>query len=246
MRYRRVTLKLSGEAVSGGQEYGFHHAALDHIASEVLRLHGRGVQVSVVIGGGNIFRGDLSSNWGIERAEADNIGMMGTVVNSLMLRGVLSAKSGGNVEVRVMTAIEINTVAEPYIRLRAIQHLNKGYVVIFAGGLGQPYLTTDYPAVQRALETRSNAILYAKNDARGVFTADPKIDPQARMYRRMHYNTILTRDLRVIDQTAVILARDNGLPLHVFDVTETGTVQRICEGEDAGTLVADVAEDLLE
>ena len=246
MRYRRVTLKLSGEAVSGGKEYGFDHAALDHIANEVLRLHARGVQVSVVIGGGNIFRGDLSSQWGIERAEADNIGMMGTVVNSLMLRGVLAAKSGGEVEVRVMTAIEINTVAEPYIRLRAIQHLKKGYVVIFAGGLGQPYLTTDYPAVQRALETRSNAILYAKNDARGVFTADPKTDPQARMYRRMHYNTILSRDLRVIDQTAVILARDNGLPLHVFDVTETGTVQRICEGEDAGTLVADVAEDLLE
>ena len=246
MRYRRVTLKLSGEAVSGGREYGFQHAALDHIAGEVLQLHARGVQVSVVIGGGNIFRGDLSSQWGIERAEADNIGMMGTVVNSLMLRGVLSAKSGGDVEVRVMTAIEINTVAEPYIRLRAIQHLKKGYVVIFAGGLGQPYLTTDYPAVQRALETRSNAILYAKNDARGVFTADPKTDPQARMYRRMHYNTILSRDLRVIDQTAVILARDNGLPLHVFDVTETGTVQRICEGEDAGTLVADVAEDLLE
>ena len=246
MRYRRVTLKLSGEAVSGGLEYGFDHAALDHIAREVLHLHALGVQVSVVIGGGNIFRGDLSSQWGIERAEADNIGMMGTVVNSLMLRGVLSAKSGGGVEVRVMTAIEINTVAEPYIRLRAIQHLKKGYVVIFAGGLGQPYLTTDYPAVQRALETRSNAILYAKNDARGVFTADPKTDPQARMYRRMHYNTILSKDLRVIDQTAVILARDNGLPLHVFDVTETGTVQRICEGEDAGTLVADVAEDLLE
>ena len=190
------------------------------------------MQVSVVIGGGNIFRGDLSSQWGIERAEADNIGMMGTVVNSLMLRGVLSSKSGGDVE--------------PYIRLRAIQHLKKGYVVIFAGGLGQPYLTTDYPAVQRALETRSNAILYAKNGARGVFTADPKTDPQARMYRRMHYNTILSRDLRVIDQTAVILARDNGLPLHLFDVTETGTVQRICEGEDAGTLVADVSEDLLE
>ena len=246
MRYRRVTLKLSGEAVSGGLEYGFDHAALDHIAGEVLGLHAHGVQVSVVIGGGNIFRGDLSFKWGIERAEADNIGMMGTVVNSLMLRGVLSAKSGGDVEVRVMTAIEINTVAEPYIRLRAIQHLKKGYVVIFAGGLGQPYLTTDYPAVQRALETRSNAILYAKNDARGVFTADPKTDPQARMYRRMHYNTILSKDLRVIDQTAVILARDNGLPLHVFDVTETGTVQRICEGEDAGTLVADVAEDLLE
>ena len=145
-----------------------------------------------------------------------------------------------------MSAIDIDTVAEPFIRLRAIHHLEKGYIVIFAGGIGQPFVTTDYTAAQRALETRSEAILFAKNKARGIFTADPRTDPSARLYRRMHYNTILRQDLTVIDQTAVILARDNGQPIHVFDFDETGTMQRICGGEDAGTLVADVAEDVLE
>ena len=246
MRYRRVTLKLSGEAVSGAHDFGFDHKALDHIADEVLGLHARGVQISVVIGGGNIFRGSVSSQWGIERAEADNIGMMGTVVNSLMLRGVLHAKSAGDVEVRVMTSIEINTVAEPFIRLRAIHHLEKGYIVIFAAGTGQPYVTTDYTAAQRSLETRADAILFAKNQTRGIYTADPKTEPAAQLYRRMHYNTILRQNLTVIDQTAIILARDNGLPLHVFDFADTGTGQRICAGEDIGTLVADVAEDVLE
>lgn len=246
MRYQRVTLKLSGEAVSGDDDFGFNPDALEHIADEILGLHAKGVQVSVVIGGGNIFRGGVSSQWGIERAEADNIGMMGTVVNSLLLRGVLTAKSDGQVEVRVMTSIEINTVAEPFIRLRAIHHLEKGYVVIFAAGTGQPYVTTDYTAAQRSLETRADAILFAKNKARGIFTADPRTDPSARMYERMHYSTILTNNLTVIDQTAIILARDHGLPIHVFDFDETGTSQRICAGEDTGTLVADVSEDVLE
>lgn len=246
MRYRRVTLKLSGEAVSGDGDFGFDPSALEHIADEVLGLHACGVQVSVVIGGGNIFRGSVSTQWGIERAEADNIGMMGTVVNSLLLRGVLTAKSDGEVEVRVMTSIEINTVAEPFIRLRAIHHLEKGYIVIFAGGTGQPYVTTDYTAAQRSLEVRADAILFAKNKARGIFTSDPRTDPSARMYQRMHYNTILTNNLTIIDQTAIILAREHGLPIHVFDFDEKGTSQQICAGRDTGTLVADVESDVLE
>jgi uridylate kinase len=246
MRYKRVTLKLSGEAVSGDDDFGFNPEALEHIADEILGLHARGVQVAVVIGGGNIFRGGVSSQWGIERAEADNIGMMGTVVNSLLLRGVLAAKSKGKVEIRVMTSIEINTVAEPFIRLRAIHHLEKDYIVIFAGGTGQPYVTTDYTAAQRSLETRAEAILFAKNKARGIFTADPQTDPSARMYERMHYRTIMNNNLTVIDQTAIILARDHSLPIHVFDFDETGTSQRICAGEDIGTLVANVDEDVLE
>ncbi|MBD04947.1 MAG: UMP kinase [Gemmatimonadetes bacterium] len=246
MRYERVTLKLSGQAVSGDEEFGFDHEALEHIADEVIGLHGRGVQVSVVIGGGNIFRGNLGSLWGIERVEADNIGMMGTIVNSLMLRGVITGRSEGNVEVRVMTAVPVNSVAEPYIRLRAAHHLEKGYVVIFAGGTGQPYVTTDYTAAQRALETRSEALLYAKNQARGIFTADPQTDPQARLYRRMDYNTILRQNLKVVDLPSVILARDNDLPIHVFDFDEKGTILRICDGEDVGTLVGHVDEDELE
>ncbi|MFP6590525.1 MAG: UMP kinase [Candidatus Latescibacterota bacterium] len=246
MRYQRVTLKLSGEAVSGAHDFGFDPDALEHIADEVLGMRASGVQVSIVIGGGNIFRGGVSSQWGIERAEADNIGMMGTVVNSLLLRGVLTSKSKGKVEVRVMTAIEINTVAEPFIRLRAIHHLEKGYIVIFAGGTGQPYVTTDHTAAQRSLETRAEAILFAKNKARGIFTADPRTDPTARMYERMHYNTILRNNLTIIDQTAIILAREHGLPIHVFDFDGKGTSQQICDGRDAGTLVSDVEPDVLE
>jgi len=150
MRYNRVLVKLSGGAMAGDKGWGFAPSALNHIADEVLMLHDLGVQVSVVVGGGNIFRGELGEEWGIERAEADNIGMIATVTNSLMLRGVL--KSRGDVDVRVMTAIPIDTVAEPFIRLRAIRHLENGYIVILAAGTGNPYVTTDYPSVQRALE----------------------------------------------------------------------------------------------
>jgi uridylate kinase len=243
MRYQRVLLKLSGQAVSGDQEVGFSPEALDHIADQILDLHATGTQVAVVIGGGNIFRGTLSAHWGIERAEADNIGMMGTLINSLMLRGVLAARSGGEVEVRVMTAIPINTIAEPYIRLRAIHHLEKGYIVIFAGGTGNPYVTTDYTAALRAIETRSDALLFAKNRARGIFTADPQLDPTARLYKQVHYNTIIRQNLKIVDQSCILLARDHRLPLQLFDFSEHGTAVRICEGGDAGTLVADVDED---
>lgn len=246
MRYKRVLLKLSGQAVSGDQGAGFSAAALDHIADQVLDLYQAGIQVSLVIGGGNIFRGTMSAQWGIERAEADNIGMMGTVINSLMLRGVLTGRSQGRPEVRVMTAIPINTIAEPFIRLRAIHHLDKGYIVIFAGGTGNPYVTTDYTAALRAMETRSDALLFAKNRARGIFTADPQQEAGARLYRRVHYNTIIRRNLKVVDQSCILLARDHGLPLHLFNFSERGTVLSICKGEDLGTLVADVPEDELE
>ena len=245
MRYKRVLLKLSGQAVSGPQDFGFDVEALEHIADEVLGLRDLGVEISIVIGGGNIFRGNLATQWGIERAEADNIGMMGTLINSLMLRGVLTSKSGG-IEVRVMSAIPVNTVAEPFIRLRAIHHLEKGYIIIFASGTGQPYVTTDYPAAQRAIETRSCALLFAKNGPRGVFTADPQKDPKARFYKKMGYNTILQKELGVVDQSSVILARDHGIPIHLFDFAEKGTMQRICKGEDLGTLITKMDEDVLE
>jgi len=209
-------------------------------------MHAHGVEVSVVIGGGNIFRGTLSAQWGIERAEADNIGMMGTVINCLMLRGVLTAKSRSQTEVRVMSAIPINTVAEPFIRLRAIHHLEKKYIVIFAAGTGNPYVTTDYTAAQRGIETRSDSLLFAKNRARGIFTADPQGDPKARLFRKVKYDTIIQQNLTIVDQSSILLARDHGLPIHVFDFSEKGTMLRICQGEDPGTLVADVEEDILE
>ncbi|MBI2503099.1 MAG: UMP kinase [Candidatus Latescibacteria bacterium] len=246
MRYQRVLIKLSGRAISGKQEFGFDPDALNHVADEVLGMHARGVQISIVVGGGNIFYGTLAAHWGIERAEADNIGMLGTIVNSLMLRGVLTSHSKGQVEVRVLSAIPVNTVAEPFIRLRAIHHLEKGYIVIFAGGTGNPYVTTDYTAAQRAIETRSDALLFAKNRARGIFTADPQKDPKARFYRRMRYNTILQKELAIIDQPSVILARDHRMPLHLFNFTERGTMLRICQGEDVGTLVSAVDGEVLE
>ena len=246
MRYKRVLLKLSGQAISGDTDFGFDPEALEHIADEILGLHERGVQISVVIGGGNFFRGTLAAHWGIERAEADNIGMMGTLINSLMMRGVLSSRSKGKVEVRVMSAIPVNTVAEPFIRLRAIHHLEKRYIVIFGAGAGIPYVTTDYTAAQRAIETRSDALFFAKNKTCGIFTADPQTNPQAQLYRHVNYDTIIRQNLTIVDQPSIILARDHELPIHVFDFTEKGTIIRICEGENAGTLVSQTDKDVLE
>ena len=244
MRYKRVLVKLSGGAIAGDKDWGFSPSALNHIADEVLALHNQGVQVSVVVGGGNIFRGELGEEWGIERAEADNIGMIATVTNSLMLRGVL--KSRGEVDVRVMTAIPIDTVAEPFIRLRAIRHLEQGYIVILAAGTGNPYVTTDYPSVQRALELRAEAILAAKNGVDGVYTADPRRDPGARRYKQINYDTVILKNLRALDQSAVLLARDHGLPVHVFDFDMPGIMCQICSGEDVGTLICQGGDVLAE
>jgi uridylate kinase len=244
MRYKRVLVKLSGGAIAGDKDWGFSPSALNHIADEVLALHNQGVQVSVVVGGGNIFRGELGEEWGIERAEADNIGMIATVTNSLMLRGVL--KSRGEVDVRVMTAIPIDTVAEPFIRLRAIRHLEQGYIVILAAGTGNPYVTTDYPSVQRALELRAEAILAAKNGVDGVYTADPRRDPGARRYKQINYDTVIMKNLRALDQSAVLLARDHGLPVHVFDFDMPGIMCQICSGEDVGTLICQGGDVLAE
>ncbi len=244
MRYNRVLLKLSGEAISGKQDGGFDAEALEHIADQVLSLHELGVEISIVIGGGNIFRGNLAEKWGIERAEADNIGMMGTVINCLMLRGVLTGKSGNNLEVRVMSSIPINAVAEPFIRLRSIHHLEKKYIVIFAAGIGNPYVTTDYTAAQRAIETRSQALLFAKNKTKGVFTSDPRENVDARLYKRMHYNTIIQNNLTIIDQSAVLLARDHKLPIHVFDFSDEGAISHICKKEDIGTTITETTDVL--
>jgi uridylate kinase len=235
-RYARILVKLSGGTLSGSGEFGFDKSAVDLLADELVELAEHGIQVAVVVGGGNIFRGRLADQWGIERAEADNIGIMATVVNSLILRGALSARSDR--EVRVMTAIPINAVAEPYIRLRAIKHLEKGALVIFAAGTGQPYVTTDYPAVQRALEIRAEVLLAAKHGVDGVFTADPKHDPSARRYHTVTYDDVLSKRLDVLDQAAFVLARDHGLPIHVFGADQAGAMLAICTGQDRGTYIA--------
>lgn len=235
VRYKRILIKLSGGAIAGEKGWGFDPDALNHIADELLDVHSAGIEVAAVVGGGNIFRGELGERWGIERTEADNIGMMATVTNSLMLRGVLQAR--GDVEIRVMTAIPINTVAEPFIRLRAVRHMEKGYIVLLAAGTGNPYVTTDYPSAQRALELRTDALLVAKNGADGVYTSDPRENPDAARYRTVSYDTIIRDNLRVLDQAAILLARDNNLPMYVFDFDEKGVMKRICQGEDLGTLI---------
>jgi len=243
VRYSRILLKLSGAAMAGDKDFGFNPTALNTIADEVLKLHSAGIQVGIVIGGGNIFRGNLGAQWGIEHAEADNIGMMATIINSLMLRGVITSR--GNAEVRVMTAIPIDTVAEPFIRLRAIHHMDKGYICIFAGGTGQPFMTTDYPAVQRAIEVRAQALLSAKSGTDGIYTADPNQDPTARRYSEISYDSVVRQNLRALDQAAVLLARDNRLRLHVFSFDHPDAMYRLCQGEDVGTLIANVDHDVL-
>jgi uridylate kinase len=229
-RYRRVVVKLSGEALAGDAGTGADPASLARVADEVLAVHNLGVQVAVVVGGGNYFRGRMADGWGISRAEADNIGMLGTVMNALMLRGALTART--DVDVRVMSAVPIHSVAEPFIRLRAVHHLERGFIVVLAGGIGQPYVTTDYPAVQRALELDSDALLVAKHGVDGVYDSDPKHNPVAAKYIRLTYEEALAADIRVMDTSAFVLANEQGLTMHVFDVAATGAMRAICEGDD--------------
>src|ERR1700691_1546999 len=195
VRYSRVVIKLSGEALAGAAGTGADPASLAMIADELLSVHKLGVEVAVVIGGGNYFRGRMADGWGIGRAEADNIGMLGTVMNALMLRGVLTARS--EADVRVMTAVPMQSVAEPFIRLRADRHLRRGLIVLLAGGIGQPYVTTDYPAVQRALELEADALLVAKRGVDGVYDSDPKHNPVAAKYVKLTYEEAIAADIRV-------------------------------------------------
>lgn len=235
LRYHRVLLKLSGEAMSSATGGSVDPARLQNLAREVLSVHEHGVQVAVVVGGGNYFRGRMADQWGISRAEADNIGMLGTVMNALMLRGALTGLS--RVDVRVMTAVPIQSVAEPFIRLRAIRHLEKGAIVILAGGIGQPYVTTDYPSVQRALEIDADALLVAKRGVDGIYSSDPNIHADAVRFDTLTYREAIDRGVRVMDASAFVLAEEQSLTMHVFDVAATGAMSRICQGENLGTVV---------
>lgn len=232
-RYKRIMLKLSGSAIAGDKGFGFSPEALDHITREVLSVAELGIEVCITVGGGNIFRGRVADDWKIDRVEADNMGMLATVINAVLLRAALSAKS--KFETRVLSAFPINTFAEPFIRLRAVRHLERGYIIIFAGGIGEPYVTTDYPAVQRSVQCHCDAILVAKHGVDGVYSADPNVDAGAERYATLAYDDFVRNDLRVMDQSALLLARDHGLPVHIFDFDNTGTIRRICLGENVGT-----------
>lgn len=232
--YRRVALKLSGEALAGSQGYGIDPTVLSRIGDEVREVTRLGVQMAIVIGGGNIFRGLAASAGGMERATADYMGMLATVINALALQDALE-KCG--LQTRVLSAIEMRAVAEPYIRRRAIRHLEKGRVVIFAAGTGNPFFTTDTAGALRAIEIGADAILKATK-VDGIYTADPKRDAGAERLTRTTYFDVLNRRLEVMDSTAISLCMENSLPIVVFDLTRTGNIRRIVLGEPVGSVVS--------
>ncbi len=231
--YKRVLLKLSGEALAGDQGYGIDPITITTIANEVKEVVECGVQLALVIGGGNIFRGLAASSKGMDRASADYMGMLATMINSLAMQDALE-KIG--VDTRVQSAIAMQEVAEPYIRRRAIRHLEKGRVVIFGAGTGNPYFTTDTAASLRAMEIGAEVILKGTK-VDGVYSADPKKDPTALKFSRLTYIDVLKKGLQVMDATATSLCMDNNLPIIVFDVTTDGTVKKVVCGEDIGTIV---------
>ena len=232
-RYKRILLKLSGEALMGSQGYGIDHAVLDTITSEVKEICNLGVEVAIVIGGGNIFRGLSGAARGMERASADYMGMLATVLNALALQNVLENKG---VVTRVQSAIEMRELAETYIRRRAVRHLEKGRVVIFAAGTGNPYFTTDTAAALRAMEIGAEVIMKATK-VDGVFSADPMKDKTATKFDSLTYLDVLRKDLRVMDATAISLCMDNGLPIIVFNLNVRGNIKKIVLGDTVGTLV---------
>ena len=235
MAFRRVLLKLSGEAMVGESAYGIDPFVVDQLARQIKRVADRGIEVAIVIGGGNIWRGLAASSKGLDRATADYMGMVATVLNALALQDALE-KLG--VQTRVMTAIEMHEVAEPYIRRRAIRHMEKGRVVILAAGTGNPYFTTDTAAALRALELDTDVLLMAKNNVDGVYSADPNADPEARRYRRISHQEAIERNLKVMDTSARALLRDNELPIIVFDVSRQSGIEHAALGDPVGTLVA--------
>ncbi len=237
-KFKRVLLKMSGEVLMGDREYGIDPATIDRIAQDIKEAVDIGVEVCVVVGAGNIFRGTAGAANGMERVTADYIGMLGTIMNALALQSALEQV---NVETRVQSAIPMQAVCEPFIRRRALRHLEKGRVVIFAAGSGDPFFTTDTPAALRATEMGCDALIKGTK-VDGVYTEDPEKNPQAERYDRLSYLDILTKDLKVMDATAVSLARENHIPILVFSIKEEGNFVRILQGTGKCTIVTDTKE----
>lgn len=233
-RHGRVLLKLSGEALVGDSHYGIDPAVVSSLAEQIKKIAEKNVQVAIVIGGGNIWRGISASTHGMERSTADYMGMVATVLNALALQ---EASERAGVPTRVMTAIEMREVAEPYIRRRAIRHMEKGRVVILAAGTGNPYFTTDTAAALRALELDADILLMAKNGIDGVYDSDPRTNPHARRYEQVSHQEAIERDLKVMDAAALSLCRENNVPILVFNIHEDGAIERAVEGGQVGTLV---------
>ena len=232
-KFKRILLKLSGEALMGNRNYGLDADVIDNISKEIKGIHGLGVEVAIVIGGGNIFRGVAASASGMDRATADYMGMLATVINALALQDALEKKG---IFTRVMSAIEMKELAEPYIRRRAVRHLEKGRVIIFAAGTGNPYFTTDTAASLRAMEIHADVILKGTK-VDGVYDRDPVKDKKAKKYNELTYIDVLKKGLKVMDATAISLCMDNNLPIIVFNLKLRGNIEKIVRGEKVGTIV---------
>ncbi|MGX7108378.1 UMP kinase [Facklamia miroungae] len=233
-KYQRAILKLSGEALAGQNGFGIDPATVRSITQELKEVHQLGIEIAIVVGGGNIWRGSIGAEMGMDRAQADYMGMLATVMNALSLQDALE-----NLDVpsRVQTSIEMRAVAEPYIRRKAIRHLQKGRVVIFAGGTGNPYFTTDTTAALRAAEIEADVILMAKNNVDGVYSADPKTDQTATKFENLTHLDVISKGLKVMDSTASSLSMDNNIPLVVFNLNVPGNIKRVVMGENIGTTV---------
>lgn len=233
--YRRILLKVSGEALLGEQEFGIDYKPVEMIANEIAIAHNAGIQVAVVVGGGNIFRGmKNSAKLGMDRASGDYVGMLATVMNAIALQSALKSI---NVDCRVQSALEIKQIAEPYIRHRAIRHLEKGRVVIFAAGTGNPFFTTDTASALRASEINADAMLMAKNGVDGVYSDDPRTNPNAKKLDNIKYADIIKNDLKVMDASACSLCEQNDIPIVVFDFAAKGSLMKIINGEKVGTFI---------
>lgn len=236
LKYKRILLKLSGEAFSGDASFGIDPSILAKIAKQIKGVTEMGVGVAVVVGGGNIWRGAEAASWGMDRATADYAGMLATIINALSLQDSLERE---NVITRTQSAINVQQVAEPYIRRRAIRHMEKGRVVIFAAGTGNPYMTTDTAAALRAVEIEAEVLLMTKNNVDGVYSADPRKEPNAKKFDTLTYLEALNMRLEVMDTTALSLCLENRLPIIVFDLMENRSIERAVRGESIGTLVSD-------
>ncbi|UQF18737.1 UMP kinase [Vagococcus lutrae] len=233
-KYQRIVLKVSGEALAGDAGFGIQPPTIEEICEEIKEVHDLGIEVAIVVGGGNIWRGNVGAEMGMERAQADYMGMLATVMNALALQDVLE---NVGVPTRVQTSIEMRQIAEPYIRRRAVRHLEKGRVVIFAGGTGNPYFSTDTTAALRAAEINADVILMAKNNVDGVYSADPKHEKTATKFDELTHLDVISKGLAVMDSTASSLSMDNDIPLVVFNLNERGNIKRVCLGENIGTTV---------
>ena len=233
--YRRVLLKMSGEAIKGDTSFGIDPKTVSSIAKQIKAAHDLGVQIGIVVGGGNIWRGKTASELGMDRAQADYMGMLATIMNGLAVQDALEQIGDPT---RVLSALLINEVAEPYIRRRAIRHLEKGRVCIFVGGLGSPYFSTDTACVLRATEIGAEVVLMAKNQTEGIYDSDPRKNPNARLFEKITFTEILSRNLQVMDSTAASLCKDNNLDLIVFNMNTEGNIVRAVQGEKIGTFVS--------